>query len=109
MKTFDLFATHMPYCLIQQANGGHVVVNRDYKPLGFATQDWVSYEEFPIVHHLKGLGPASAAKISCHGSSDLTRIYLYDDGCNPANGKSSDWEGYMCRLEYLLRLSIRKS
>lgn len=102
-----IFRIHMPYCLDLQPDGSYVALNRNYKPLGFGTKDWVRYEEFPVLHNLKGLGPAIATKISCHASPDLTRIYLYDDGCNPANGNASDWNDYMRRLEYLSRLSIR--
>jgi hypothetical protein len=104
-KAFRIF---MPYCLDKQPDGGYVALNRDYKPLGFDTGDFVNYQRFPITHSLKGLSPTAASEISCHGTPDLSRIYLYNDGCNPANGKARDMSDYMRRLERLSRLSIRK-
>lgn len=101
-----LFRIAMPYCLDLQPDGSYVILNRDYKPLGFAMGEFANYQNYPIRHALEGLGPAIATKISCHGSSDLSRIYLYHDGSNPTNGMACNWNDYIRRLEYLSRLMV---
>ena len=56
-----LFRYTMPYCVQKEAEGKYVVLNRNYKPLGFNTEKGVSYEKYPIIHKLKGLTPEIAA------------------------------------------------
>jgi hypothetical protein len=104
--TQRLFRIMLPYCLDRQEDGSYVVLNRDYKPLGFATNYWVRYDDYPVAYRIKRLTARQAAKISCHGSEDLDRIYLYNDGCNPANNKSEAWKAYVKRLDVLRRLPI---
>jgi len=41
------FRVHQPYCLKRLPCGRHIFLNRDYKPLGLETQDFVRYEDFP--------------------------------------------------------------
>jgi hypothetical protein len=76
-------AIFLPYCIQRLEDGRHVVLNRNYKPLGFTTEDFVTYEDYPIGVTFKGLTPKKAAQISYRGSADLDTIYLYNDGCNP--------------------------
>jgi len=97
----------LPYCIDRQEDGSYVVLNRDHKPIGFFTYGIADYDKYPIQYRLKWLTAAIAKKISHKGSDDLSRIYLYDDGCNPANGKAADWEAYQRRLQVLSRVVVR--
>ncbi|TKJ10222.1 hypothetical protein [Halomonas sp. 15WGF] len=96
--------THFPYCLDRQADGSYVMLNRNYKPIGFMTSDWVVYEEEPIGVNIKGLTAKKAASISYAGSEDLDRIYLYNDGTTPTT--SEDKAAYFKRLSILMDLKI---
>lgn len=101
----DFRSTHLPYCLIRQADGRYVVVNRRYKPLGYITSEWVDYDDKPILAHLSGLGPATIRKLSWNDSDNAERIYLYNDGCVPtANAKSM--RAYLDKIAILAKLKV---
>lgn len=99
----DFRSIYLPYCLKKQADGTYVVLNREYKPVGFNTTDWVTYEDYPVFTRLKGIGPATARRLSCDGSENVTTIFLYNDGCIPVE---SSWamQAYLARLAILARL-----
>lgn len=69
MPNRDFRSVHLPYCLEKSESGNYVVLNRDYKPLGFRTTEFVKYEEFPIGVRFRRLTPAIVKKLSCDGSS----------------------------------------
>ncbi len=54
MPSHDFRCVHLPYCIKRLPDGRHVVLNRDYKPLGFKTREHVEYESYPIAVKLKG-------------------------------------------------------
>lgn len=97
----------LPYCLIQLEDGRHIVLNRNYKPLGNPTRDWVKYETDPGAVKLKGLTASKAKKISYTESPDLSRIYLYNDGCRPDDG-AANWTAYSKRLAVLMSLEAER-
>jgi hypothetical protein len=76
-----------------------VVLNRDYKPLGFKTQEHVEYESYPIAVKLKGLTGRVAAKLSWAKSENTDDIFLYNDQCIPTHSVKN-------MNDYLERLSI---
>ena len=61
----------MPYCLVKQGDGSWVVLNRDYKPVGFRTRAHVDYGDYPISVHLKKLTPALLESVSYEPIKDL--------------------------------------
>ena len=65
MPLHDFRSVNLPYCLKKQPDGKYVVLNREYKPIGFKTKDWVGYEQYPVAVKIKGLTAKVAAKISC--------------------------------------------
>lgn len=97
--------THFPYCLMKLEDGTYVITNRNYKPLGNQTSEWVNYEESGAGIKLKGLTPKIAAKLDYKGREDVDRIYLYNDGCAPTIDKQC-MEAYMKRLEVLMKIKI---
>ena len=105
MPLNDFRSVFMPYCLRKQEDGTYVVLNREYKPIGFKTKETVDYKNYPICVHLKGIGPSTASKLSCNGSNDVKNIYLYDDGCIPT-ASSEYMKSYLSKLELLAKLKI---
>jgi len=103
MPLHDFRSVHLPYCLTKQADGKYVVLNREYKPIGFKTKDWIDYEKYPVAVKIKGLTAKVAAKISYKGSVDLENIYLYNDGCIPTKS-AKNMQAYLNRLEVLAKL-----
>lgn len=105
MALGDFRAVFLPYCLQKQEDGRYAVLNREYKPVGFYTSDWVKYEEHPVLVKLKGLTKAKAVKLSDKGDADLDCIYLYNDATNPVRNKVN-MRAYLTKLEMLAKLSI---
>lgn len=106
MALNDFRAVFLPYCLHKQPDGRYVVLNREYKPIGFKTRENIKYEDYPISIELKGIGSATAAKLSCNGDSNTDRIYLYNDGCVPT--QSAEYmKSYLERLEILAKLKVK--
>jgi hypothetical protein len=105
MLNGELRHTHFPYCLDRQEDGTHVVLNRNYKPIGFMTGTYVEYGDYPVGVKVKGLGPKTAAKLDYQGREDLERIYLYNDACIPTKGQEH-MQAYLARLGVLMGLGI---
>lgn len=98
-------ALFFPYCLDKQSDGRYVVLNREYKPIGFKTREHIKYEDYPVCVGLKGIGSATAAKLSYKGNSNTDRIYLYNDGCVPTES-AEPMKNYLDRLEILAKLKV---
>lgn len=99
-------ALFLPYCLDQQSDGRYAVLNRNYKPVGLAVEEWVNYADHPgCCVYLPGLTPGMAVQLSARGRSNLQRIYLYNDGCVPTQG-TEQWDAYQERLRLLAGLAV---
>jgi hypothetical protein len=105
MPSHEFRAVHMPYCLKRLDDGRYVVLNRDYKPLGFRTRERVVYESFPIAVKFKGLTKKLAAKLSWDGSANLESIFLYNDATVPTDS-AKRMTAYLERLAILAKLKI---
>ena len=105
MSLDDFRSVFLPYCLQKQPDGQYVVLNREYKPLGFKTRERVKYEDYPICAELKGITARIAAKVSHKGDSNTDMIFLYDDGCVPTTS-AEHMQSYLKRLELLATLKI---
>lgn len=103
MLSGELRMTHFPYCLKRQEDGSHVVLNRNYKPIGFMTGERVNYADYPVGVKIKGIGPKTAAQLDWQGRDNTDEIFLYNDGCIPtADAKSM--QAYLARLAKLMAL-----
>ncbi|MFA7607243.1 MAG: hypothetical protein WCY08_11735 [Rhodocyclaceae bacterium] len=103
MAIENIRAVYFPYCIEKQSDGSWVLLNRNYKPVGFNTAEWVTYSEFPVSIKLKGLGPATLRKLSCHDEEPGDRVYLYNDGSVPTRDAKA-MAAYLKKLEILLKL-----
>lgn len=106
MPLNDFRSVYMPYCLALQEDGSYAVLNREYKPVGFRTHDFVDYSDYPVTSTFKGIGPATAKKLSVDGSDKLESIFLYNDGCVPTRS-AANMAAYLKKLELLAKLEIK--
>jgi len=105
MPLSDFRSVYLPYCIKKLESGQYVVLNREYKPLGFRTRDHVDYEAYPITVRFARLTPATAAKLSHSGKADTNEIFLYDGGCIPT--KSAEYmRRYFERISILAKLKF---
>lgn len=105
MALNDFRAVFFPYCLDKQPDGRYVVLNREYKPIGFKTREHIKYDDYRVCVELKGIGSATAAKLSYKGDSNTDRIYLYNDGCVPTKS-NEHMKNYLERLKILAKLKV---
>jgi hypothetical protein len=81
----------------------YVMLNREYKPIGYSSMTWVRYEDHPEIAVKLNITPTKAGKISWNGDQNTDDIYLYNDGCLP-DSSSANWEAYSKRLKLLADL-----
>lgn len=93
---------HMPYCLKKQDDGCYVVLNREYKPLGFDTDEYLKYEDYPILVKYK-ITKAKIKQLSVHPEDNSEDFYLYNDGCLPEHNKKN-MDAYLEKLRILTKL-----
>lgn len=103
MALYDFRSIYLPYCLKRLSNGRYVVLNREYKPLGFNTHEHLNYEDYPIAAKIKGITKKLASEISIDGSSSLDEIFLYNDKTNPSSN-SKNLKEYLKKIERLTKL-----
>ena len=101
---FKLLETHFPYCLKLRQDGRYVVLNRNLKPLGFTSSDWVDNNAYPIAVNLSGLTPKAIGKLSQVPGTEPAFIYLYDDTCTPTKS-APHMRAYLNKLAVLAMLS----
>jgi hypothetical protein len=106
MPLYDFRSVCLPYCLELQSCGRYAILNREYKPLGWHIQQYIRYEQYPILLTLR-VTPLRAKNLSCYLKADTRKIYLYHDGCIPT-ANSEVWSAYSARLEYLAKITIDK-
>ncbi|WP_257281052.1 hypothetical protein [Endozoicomonas sp. ISHI1] len=106
MSTESVRHVYFPYCPEQQDDGSWVLLNRNYKPVGFNTTEFVSYEDHPVSINLKGLGQATLEKLSYNGEVNGKQVFLYNDGCIPTDNPES-MKAYLTKLERLVKLKHR--
>lgn len=105
MSLGDFRAVFLPYCLRKMEDGRYVVLNREYKPVGFCTETFVRYEEHPVLVHLPGLKKKVAAFLSESGEANLDEIFLYSDRTNPLRSKAN-MAAYLAKLEVMAKLKV---
>lgn len=63
----------MPYCIQQESDGKFVLLNGDYKPIGFNIKRPCDYDEYQMQFYLKVLTRVGAAEI--HKNDRPTSAY----------------------------------
>ncbi len=103
MPLNDFRSVFLPYCLRRQEDGRWIVLNREYKPVGFRTSDHVRYEDYPIAVDLKGLTKAKLRKLGA--GDDMEVVFLYTDASVPTRSAHAMKE-YLEKLRVLAGLRI---
>lgn len=80
-----------------------MILNREYKPLGTTSNDWVDYKDHMV--RMKGITKNLASRIDVEGRPDTQYIYLYNDGCVPTRGPTHA-AAYYARLSKLMPLMV---
>jgi hypothetical protein len=106
MSLTNFLMLFMPYCLRRQADGSYMVLNREYRPLGFFPEGRHDPDDHPVAVHIDGLSSTLAAKISCRGDLNTDEIYLY--GPQYPTDSRADLKLYFDRLKLLATLKISK-
>lgn len=95
------------YCLHHLPDGSYVALNRQYKPVGVSSTEWVEYENLPVRFHFqRALSARQVAALSCNADATPERIYLYSDSCLPT-ASQADWQAYSARLQRLAGYLIK--
>lgn len=104
MNRNQLGRTLLPFALHKQPDGRYVVLNRNYKPIGFTETGRVEYADFPVLYKFADLTADVARQLSYDGSPALDEIYLYSDGTEPTTPEQTS--AYLRRLIVLTQLRI---
>jgi hypothetical protein len=101
----ELRKTHFPYCIQRLEDGRYIILNRNYKPLGNTTGEWIDYATDASVVKLN-ITTATAKKLSWEESQNIEKIFLYNDGCIPTSS-SAHMNAYLKRLSVLMKIKQR--
>jgi hypothetical protein len=103
MAVENVRAVYFPYCIEKQHDGSWILLNRNYKPVGFNTGELISYSDFPVSIKIKELGRGTLQRLSCGDEEPGDRVYLYDNGSEPTRNAKA-MASYLQKLEILLSL-----
>lgn len=103
----DIQTVCFPYCLRQGRDGRYVLLNRQYKPLGFCTRKKVAYLKYPIILRIKGLTQEKIQRLSCYADPNPIWIQLYDDASAPTRN-AENMRAYLDRLAILAKLKVEE-
>ena len=102
----DLRSIAFPYCLQQQPDGAWVLLNREYKPLGFRTHDFIRYDDYPVAIALeRALSPALRRQLSWTPDHEGQCLYLYNDAGVPVWNEAA-MASYLEKLRILMHLRV---
>lgn len=107
MRTPSIRQSMFPYGMAMNADGTWTLFNRHYKVLGLRTDEWSEWDSPQHKMRLKGLGPATRAKLDWRGSGEGDRIYFYNDGCSPTNSKA-DMDKFLEKMRLLMSLEVER-
>ena len=97
-----------PYCLDQNDDGTWTLLNRQYKPLGFNTSDYINYDNYPIHVRTPKIRFSKLQKLSWQPiEKDEKRIFLYNDGCIPTNSKKY-MDSYLEKIRILMDIQVKE-
>jgi len=103
----DFRSVYLPYCIQKQADGSFIVLNREYKPLGFNSIEHFDYKDYPISSKIKGLTAKTIKKLSWNGRMQDNSIFLYNDSSIPTRSKKN-MKKYLEKLEILAKYKLSK-
>jgi len=106
-----LWRIDLPYCLKKLNNGYWIFLNREYKPIGYASYDWIDYLKHPSAFKFRR-DPTEKLKKICKTINEDKKneeisFYFYDDSCKPYSSTKAT-QSYFERLKKIYNLSREK-
>lgn len=105
----ELRQTWMPYALtkVDDSDGGWIVLNRFYKPLGGSSRKHCDYSLVPKESRIARIHRSTVEFLSWKPLDEESEsiIFLYDDSCVPTSS-AADWKSYSEKLEKLATLKL---
>ena len=98
-----LFYTHFPYCIQHLCGDRYIILNRNYKPLGQTSFEYVDYDKDPSVVRMK-ITTKQAEKLSYKGKVESDTIWLYDNIYNTFRNPQV-FNDYVARLKLLATMT----
>ncbi len=98
-----LFYTHFPYCIQHLCGDRYIILNRNYKPLGQTSFEYVDYNKDPSVVRMK-ITTKQAEKLSYKGKVESDTIWLYDNIYNTFRNPQA-FNDYVARLKLLATMT----
>jgi len=92
----------LPYSVLLMEDGKQILVNRNYKPVGTKSKEWVEYEDYAHLH-----SRLNDAQMKSFSPRIKSPGFIFNDGCAPWHSRK-DAEAYLARLKLLL-LAIQAS
>ncbi len=118
----DFFRINLPYGMVRDKNNSWMAFNREYKPIGYNTDEPVDssspecvhlYTFFPGLHNQSIMDlvgyDESHVKRDEHGN--ICQFWLYSDTTNPMNQPDKEneyWQDYWKKLESLAKLRVMR-
>ena len=99
---------NFPYGIELNELGKWVAFNREYKPLGWNTNEYVKYEDYPIATKFNGLTEnflIQLGNVKRDDNDKIVKVYLYDDATNPNKG-GIYWDNYAEKLKMLSQIKV---
>lgn len=106
MRIWNVRQAMFPYGMQENADGSWTFFNRNYKTVGTVTEEWSEWDDPSHKMFLRGLGPATLAKLDIHGVGG-ERIYFYNDGSNP-EGSAENMKAYLEKLRILIGVQAKR-
>ena len=111
--TMDFFRTNLPYGMQKNEKGQWMFFNRQYKPLGCATTDFIEdkdlvdfYSNYPKMNDEFLISLAEFGSVEKNEKGEISRIWFYRKATIPAKEKldKSKWNNYISKLKLLASL-----
>lgn len=112
MALGDFFRINMPYGMKKNDKNEWFVFNREYKPLGWNTNEHIKEEDYPVFTKYNALTDAKILKLAGSDKDGVRRneqgeiymFWLYNDVTNPKDTPKL-WNDYFEKIKILAQLS----
>ena len=102
----DLSRIIFPYCLKKRDDGTYIVLNRDYRPIGFDSPERVEYKDYPINIKVARISKQAITEIACH-VDDTGTFWLYNDKTYPTDS-AENMRVYLDKLKRLAKYKVTR-